>query len=488
MSLDRPIRARAVSRRMMLGGIAAGAATAILAACGTSSGATDTAKPAGATGATSATGRGTGAATGATGGSTPAATSATTGNTAATSAPAKTGSAPVTLKFWASVRGGTEFITASQNLCAAFTKQNPNVTVTWEGIPAQGWYEKYTTAIASGTGPDISTGTAYQAFQFYDTNNILPIDDVIKDWQSQGVLDQFLPNVIKLQQYDNHTIALPWAFDIRVAYYRKDLFQAAGLQPPTNWDEWRAAAKKLTSGDVYGQVISGDTLGWHNLMFFLLGNGGGPFTADKKANLASDPRNVEAAQFIANLVKDGSVNPAGPGYISDDALKSYSTGKAALYIANPLLESRVPDIADKIGIIPPLTAPHNDKGSVMWVNNTMIFNSTKHPDEAKQFLKWWTLNNKPLWTEGHVQTLPVVKSLVNDPYIQGNANATYIINNYLPIGKPVATHFEGLFPQLNTFEGDGTLITLNQDLLTGKDPMMSLQKADAAVKKIIGQT
>jgi len=476
MSSNQPIRPRALSRRVVLSGIAASAVTAVLAACGSSSPATNATAPAVSTTSSSP----------AQGASTTAAGGATTGSVP-TTAPAKVGSQPIELKFWASVRGGTEFITASQNLVKQFSQQNPGINITWEGIPSQGWYEKYTTALASGTGPDISTGTAYQAFQFYDTKNILPVDDIVQEWQGQGVLDNFLPNVMKYQQYDGHYIALPWAFDVRVPYYRKDLFQQANLQPPTNWDEWRAAAKTLTKGDVYGQVISGDTLGWHNLMFFLLGNGGGVFSKDKKVNLANDPRNLEAAQFISNLVKDGSVNPAGAGYISDDALKSYSTGKAAMYIANPLLETRVPDIADKIGIMQPLSGMHGDKGSVYWINNSMIFNSTKHPAEAKLFLKWWTLNNKPLWTEGHVQTLPVTKSMGDDPYIKSNPNATFIIQNWLPVAEPVATHYDGLFPQLNTFEGDGTLITLIQDLLQGKTPADALKKADAAIKTTMGQ-
>lgn len=462
MSFDQRFRSRPLGRRTLLGSLAAGAAGAILAACGGEPAATETARPAG------------------------AATAATTGGAMPTAA-ARAGSKMVELKFWASVRGGTEFITASQDLMKRFTMENPGITVTWEGIPSQGWYEKYTTAIASGTGPDVATGTAYQAFQFYDTKNILPIDDIITEWKGNGTLDKFLPNVIDLQKYDGHTIALPWAFDVRVAYYRKDLFDAAGAKPPTNWEEWRTAAKQLTKGDVYGQVISGDTLGWHNQMFFLLGNDGGVFTTEKKVNLAGNPRNLEAATFVSNLVKDGSVNPAGVGYISDDALKSYTSGKAGLYIANPQLEKRVPEIADKIGLLPPITSPHGTKGTVFWVNNSMIFNSTKYPDEAKTFLKWWTLNNKSLWTEGKTQVLPVLKSIADDPYIKDNPNAVYIINNYLPIGKPVASQFTGLFPQLNTFEGDGTLITMNQDILSGKPPMDALKKADAAIKKIMGE-
>lgn len=470
MSLDQRL-----NRRIFLGGIAASAMTAILAACGGSSSATETSKPAASTGAVPIA---------TTGGGAPA---ATTGASAATSTPAKVSGGPIQLQFWASVRGGTEFIAASQALCKQFSDKNPGITVTWTGIPSQGWYEKYTTAIGSGTAPDISTGTAYQAWQFYDTKNILPLDDIVKEWQGNGTIDGFLPNTVNLMQYDGHTVALPWAFDIRIPYYRKDLFQQAGLQVPTSWDEWRAAAKKITKGDVYGMVISGDTLGWQSFAHFMLGNGGGIFTPDKKVNLANDPRNVEAAQMIANMVKDGSINPAGPGYVNDDAYKSFTTGKAGMFIGNPLIEVRFPDVAEKIGIVPPYPGPHGDKGTVFWVNNAMIFNSTKHPDEAKAFLKWWTLNNKPLWTEGHVQTLPVLKSLVDDPgVVKNNANAVNIIQNWLPAGLPIGTHSQTLFPQLNTIEGDGTLITLIQDLEQGKSAADSLKKADDAFKKVVG--
>lgn len=462
MSSAEQLSVRKFSRRAILGGLAVGTAGVLLAACG---GAVATSPPAQSGGAAS---------------NVPAASTAASGVNANAGAPAS-------LLFWASVRGGTEFIDASQKLCTQFTQANPGITVKWEGVASQGWYEKYTTAIASGTGPDVATGTAYQAFQFYDTKNILPVDDIVADWKSRGILEKFRPNVIDLQRYDNHYIALPWAFDIRVAYYRKDLFDQAGVKPPTNWDEWRAAAKALTKGDVYGQVISGDTLGWHNQMFFQLGNGGGPFTKEKKVDLATNPRNVEAAQHIANLVKDGSVNPAGVGYISDDALKSFSSGKAGMYIANPQLERRLPDIADKIGLMAPITSPNNTQGTVFWINNSMAFNYTKAPAAAKTFLGWWTLNNLSLWTAGQVQVLPVIKAFADDPYIRDNPNANFILDKYLPIGRPVASQFEGLFPQLNTFEGDGTLITLNQDILSGKSPVEALKKAHDAVKKIMGE-
>ena len=37
-----------------------------------------------------------------------------------------------------------------------------------------------------------------------------------------------------------------------IYFYRKDLFDAAGLKPATTWDEFKAAAMKLNSDEVAG--------------------------------------------------------------------------------------------------------------------------------------------------------------------------------------------------------------------------------------------
>ena len=157
--------------------------------------------------------------------------------------------------------GGPEYIDAGKALVAQFNQEHPDITVTYRSVPWTNWYQTFVTAIGSGTAPDISTGAGYQAVQLYDQGAILPIDDVISQWKADGKLDDFLPNTIDTLKYDNHYVALPWAIDIRVWYYRKDLFEQANLQPPTNWQEFKAAAQALTNSkaDQYGMVAAGDT-------------------------------------------------------------------------------------------------------------------------------------------------------------------------------------------------------------------------------------
>jgi multiple sugar transport system substrate-binding protein len=392
----------------------------------------------------------------------------------------------VDVQFWDMIWGGPEYIDAGKALVAQFNQEHPDITVTYRSIPWTNWYQTFLTAIGSGTAPDLSTGAGYQAVQLYDQGAILPIDDVISQWKAEGKLDDFLPNMIDTLKYDNHYVALPWAVDIRVWYYRKDLFERATLQPPTNWQEFKAAAQALTNpkGDQYGMVAAGDTLGEHLLLTLMINNGGGLFTKERKLDLGSE-RNVEALNFLGDLVQAKTVYPASAGYSADDAVSAFSQGKAALFLNNPGLGNRLPKIADKIGLLQPLTGPHGEKGTIFWVNNIMLYKQGKHPVETKIFLKWWSEHAKVLWTKGHMSVLPVRKSFAADPYFQDDPEIKLILENYLPVAKTSASLATEIFPVLNKVEGEGALQTLSQSLLQGKDANSSVKTAADRLKSAL---
>jgi len=393
---------------------------------------------------------------------------------------------PIDLQFWDMIWGPPEYIDTGKALVAQFNQEHPDITVTYRSIPWTNWYQTFLTAIGSGTAPDVSTGAGYQAVQLYDQGAILPIDDVIDQWKSQGKLEDFLPKTIDTLKYDNHYVALPWAIDIRVWYYRKDLLEQANVQPPTNWQELKTAAQALTKADKdqYGLVACGDTLGSHYLYTLILNNGGGLFTKDRKIDLGSD-RNLEAFQYLSDLVRNHSVYPASAGYRDDDEVSAFSQGKAAITIHAPGLSGRLPKISDKIGVLKPPVGPHGEQGTIFWVNNVMLYKQGKHPAEAKIFLQWWSEHEKDLWTKGHVTQLPVRKSFASDPYFQGNAETTFILNNYVPVGKNTATHATEIFPKLNDIEGEGVMQTFMQNLLQGKEVDASVKEASERVKSIM---
>lgn len=390
----------------------------------------------------------------------------------------------VKLNFWDMIWGPPEYIDSAKDLVAQFNKEHPNIQVEYRSVPWNNWYQTFVTAISSGTAPDLSTGAGYQAVQLYDQGAIRPIDDVIEELKADGELADFLPNTVDTLRYDDHYVALPWGIDIRVWFYRKDLLEQAGLKVPTTWEELRAAAKATTKDGRYGIVASGDTGGSHFLYSALLNNGGGLFTADRKLDLRNE-RNKEAFDALAGMVADGSVSPASTGYNSDDRRAAFNRGQAAFTLDGPGLIAQAGDQAANIGVVPPLAGMHGDKGTIFWVNNLMVYEQTKHPEETKTFLKWWSKNQLPLWTKGQSGQLPTRASIAADDYFTKDEARSFVLENYVPVGKTTATNAAGIFPALNDLEGEGAMQAFAQELWQGKPVDQVVDTAEARLKSIL---
>ncbi|MFI5014941.1 MAG: ABC transporter substrate-binding protein [Hyphomicrobiales bacterium] len=393
--------------------------------------------------------------------------------------------AQATINFWDQIWGPPEYIDTAKKLVEQFNSEHPKIQVKYRSVPWSNWYQTYATAIASGTAPDISTGAGYQAVQFSAMEAIRPMDDVIAEMKQSGDLDDFFPGSVEKLRFEGHYVALPWNLDIRVWFYRKDAFAAAGLKPPTDWAELRADAKQLTGNGKYGVVGSGDTGGMHYVLSLILNNGGGLFTEKRELNLDSD-RNREALAFYSDLVRDGSVHPASAGYDSDQRRRAFLQGQAAMMLDGPGFLDTVPsEQRDQYGMLKPLTGPHGDKGTVFWVNNIMIYQQTKYPEETKIFLKWWSKNQKPLWTEGHVRSLPARLSIAKDAFFQQSDIRKIALDDYIPIGKTTGAASPTIFPKLNAVEGDGVLMSLVQEILQGKEVAAAMTHAGDKLKAIL---
>ena len=401
-------------------------------------------------------------------------------------APALRAQSAVTLNFWDMNWGPPEYIDVAKKLVDRFNAENSRIQVRYRSVPWSNWYQTFATAIGAGTAPDISTGAGYQAVQFYDQGAILPIDDVIAEMKSSGDLNDFAPGTVDRLRYDNHYVALPWATDIRVWFYRKDLLDAAHIQPPSDWAGMRSTAKVLTTGGKYGMVGSGDTGGSHYLYSLILNNGGALFDKDRHLSF-QNPRNAEALQFLADLVHDGSMSPASAGYDSDSRRRAFIQGDVAYILDGPGFADTAPlGTRPNIGLLPPPTGPHGDKSTIAWVNNIMLYQQTKHPAETKEFLKWWSKNGLVLFTQGHSRNISTRNSFLADPYFKDDAIRSAVISDYIPISKGTGYATPGIFPQLNAIEGDGSVFTLVQQILQGKDVTSAMAQAQPKLEQLMG--
>jgi multiple sugar transport system substrate-binding protein len=396
------------------------------------------------------------------------------------------GGGNVTINFWDMNWGNNSYFDVAKQLVTQFNNTHKGITVKYQGLPWNNWYQTFTTALGSGTGPDISTGGSFMGVQFYSTNDVLALDDVLDQVKANGQFNDYLPNSFNPMQYKGHTITWPWASDIRIPFYRMDMFDAAGVKVPTTWDEWRTAAKALTKNGKYGMLEPGaDNVTEHTMEALMINNGGGLFDTTGKLDFSNNPRNIEALQFFSDFVQDGSMDPASTGYQSADVTKAFSRGDAAITVGGPAWTAQMDaSVVKNVGVIPPMMSPHGTKGTINWINNIVVYSATKHPNETKEFLLWWVQNNKPLWTQGGCSPIPILSSFYKDPFFDNPVMNT-IQKQYVPVAKSANAQANSVFPALNPMDGDGTLVTLGQNLLTKKNFQTSVQTAETGLQKIM---
>src|SRR6185295_13312008 len=122
-----------------------------------------------------------------------------------------------------------------------------------------------------------------------------------------------------------------------IYFYRKDLFDAAGLKPAKTWDEFKAAAEKLNTADVAGCSFIGAnnfslaTVDWYTRFITTGGKlmSGSPAEKNFKPQIDS-PEGVGALQMLIDLLPYAPKNVTTYGFAEN--VDGFSTGKIAQMI------------------------------------------------------------------------------------------------------------------------------------------------------------
>ncbi|MBN1310242.1 MAG: extracellular solute-binding protein [Anaerolineae bacterium] len=144
-----------------------------------------------------------------------------------------------------------------QAVVDAYEAQNPNVHVELIDISSAEYPEKVNIMLSGGDETDIITVKDIPGYSAMLTRNqIIPLEDrIAADGLDLGVYSGAAEELT----FEGSIYALPFRSDIWILYYNKDLFDAAGVDYPTNdmtWEQFDEVAREMTSGSgadkVYG--------------------------------------------------------------------------------------------------------------------------------------------------------------------------------------------------------------------------------------------
>ncbi|WP_010276074.1 extracellular solute-binding protein [Paenibacillus senegalensis] len=310
-----------------------------------------------------------------------------------------------------------------RNLVSEFESENPGIKVKLEVV---GWdmiEQKVNTMVTTHQTPDILN--LHQFISFQQDDLLLPLDELL----SPELKGKFYDSLYNVGVMEDDVYALPFAATIRALFYNKDLFEQAGItEPPTTWEELIDTASKIketTGVDGFGVPMT-TFEGQAYFSYFAWGNGG-DWKKDGEWVLNS-PENVEAVQFLADLVHEHKVTNPEPTAINRDELhKIFGAGRLGMMISpnylTAILESEAPDLNYGMGAIPvnegisPINLGVQDF--------LMVFKSAEHKEEVSKFLDFF--------------------------YDDENYEAFVTSQGFLPGTKTVGDSMSAKDPQIKTF-------------------------------------
>ncbi|GAA2075048.1 hypothetical protein GCM10009840_06080 [Pseudolysinimonas kribbensis] len=257
--------------------------------------------------------------------------SAAVGLTAALAACAPGSGGGQALKFWNMPWGGTAFNPLDKKISEAFSPKKGLPRVTYQTVQWADFVTTFASAIAANTGPAVSSGSGTQAFQFATEDKIAPADDLLDSWKKNGLYDDFLPGLLGTMKTSQGYVAIPYNLDMRALWYSKPLLEKAGVEPPKDWQTYLDACEALKKIGAYGfGIASGKNgNGFQILVGLLINNGGGLFDEEQKPRCVT-PENIQALEFVVEMIRKGYVDPGSAGYSTDNAQAQWKADRFAM--------------------------------------------------------------------------------------------------------------------------------------------------------------
>lgn len=194
-----------------------------------------------------------------------------------------------------------------QAVIDAYEAANPNVTVELIDVPSADYQDTMNIRLSGGDDTDIITVKDIPGYSAMLTRGqIIPLNDYI---EADGLDLSVYSGAAEELTYEGNIYGLPFRSDIWILFYNKDIFDAAGVEYPTNdmtWDEFDAAARQLTSGSGADKVYGAHFHVWRSCVQLAT-------VQDGLNTIISDDYSFMAPMYtmVTNLQKDGIVMDYG---------------------------------------------------------------------------------------------------------------------------------------------------------------------------------
>lgn len=399
---------------------------------------------------------------------------------------------------------------AYKTAAAEYSKSNPNVTVTVNVTPWANYFTKLRTDVAGGNSDDVFWLNSVNTIDYARAGDLINIDDALGA-NATAIKNDWAPFVTKQFTVDQKLYGVPQLSDGGIAlFYNKDLLTAAGLSPADlanlTWspdgksNSLLTVAQKLTkdagghtadqpgfdAAKVVQYGYSANQVGQAMLLPFVGSNGGSVQNQDDGTFTWTNPKTVEAIQYLVDLINKYHVAPnaADTSANGNYARDQFTQGKIAMFQSGLYDLGQVASTAKFTWGTAIL--PSGPAGAVSTTNGIAVVGNSKSKKlpEVKKFLLWLGTKDGNAAIGSSGANLPAVLS-AQQGYFDLWKGKSVDVTPFMQVVRPPAT----IIPPFTGAKYQAAYTAYNPimtQVFTGQVPVATgLQQAQDAANKVV---
>lgn len=285
------------------------------------------------------------------------------------------------------------------------------------------YLNKHLTSIASQEGPDIIQMGSSVPPVIAAAGGLL---DLTPYMDELGGMDVYYDVGKYYCTWDGKMMAIPWGGGGREIYYNKDIYDAAGLEYPSNdwtFEEFTEDAKALTEymGKPAFAIMGSANDTTYYFWSQLITDGGNVLNDDMTKSEFNGQEGVDAVKRIVDMYNNGYIPSSFAESTVDDILPAFINGEVALSYGNASWWQDV--VANMDGNWGTVAMPVGKAGlanGTVTMSAFGIMSYTKNPDAAAEVLKILASPEEIVRSTSILGWIPFRGDIENDPAYEDN--------------------------------------------------------------------
>lgn len=260
---------------------------------------------------------------------------------------------------------------------------------------------------------------------------------------TKDVIGEHFPSVVASQTVDGKLVAMPAYTDAPALFYRKDLLEKYGKQPPKTWTEMAETAKEIQDKereagqkDIWGYVFQGSAYEGLtcNSLEWISSAGGGQFVEPNGDISINNEKAVAAVEMVKGWI--GTISPQGAlAYKEEESRGVWQTGNSVFMRNWPYVyalgNGDDSSIKGKFGVVPlPSGTEGGAPASTLGGWNLAVSKYSDEQEASIELVKFLTSPEVQKKRAIGLSNMPTIASLYDDKEI---AEAQPFMPDWKPI-------------------------------------------------------